>query len=178
MTDHKHGGGFRGQRGGFGGSRGSFGGRPSFRDDGDRKEMFAATCSSCHKPCEVPFRPTGDRPVYCRDCFRREMPQGDRRDDQRDDRRQAQAPRPFERRFAPAYSSKSLGDDNRFLEIQKLLVAVNTKLDRLLKVIEPAPLKVEEKRAAGALDLSQAVSNARATAKPEKKRKVKSAKKG
>lgn len=31
--------------------------------------MFAATCSSCGKACEVPFRPTGEKPVYCSDCF-------------------------------------------------------------------------------------------------------------
>ncbi|MBI4262667.1 hypothetical protein HY624_04030 [Candidatus Uhrbacteria bacterium] len=31
--------------------------------------MNQATCSACGKSCEVPFKPTGDRPVYCRDCF-------------------------------------------------------------------------------------------------------------
>lgn len=47
------------QRGGGGGGFG--GGRP--------KEMFKATCASCQKECEVPFKPSGGRPVYCRDCF-------------------------------------------------------------------------------------------------------------
>jgi len=57
----------RGDRGGFGGSRdrGGFGGR-----DGGRPELFKATCAECGKVCEVPFRPTGERPVYCSDCFR------------------------------------------------------------------------------------------------------------
>lgn len=32
--------------------------------------MFKATCSNCGKECEVPFKPTGSKPVYCRDCFR------------------------------------------------------------------------------------------------------------
>jgi len=40
-------------------------GRPSFGD----KPMFKAVCDKCHKECEVPFRPTGDKPVYCSDCF-------------------------------------------------------------------------------------------------------------
>lgn len=31
--------------------------------------MFKAVCDKCHKECEVPFRPTGDKPVYCSDCF-------------------------------------------------------------------------------------------------------------
>ena len=34
------------------------------------REMFAATCSSCGKEAQVPFRPTSGKPVYCCDCFR------------------------------------------------------------------------------------------------------------
>jgi DNA-directed RNA polymerase len=48
-----------GRSGGFG--RGGYGG-------GDR-EMHKAVCSDCGKECEVPFKPTEGRPVYCRDCF-------------------------------------------------------------------------------------------------------------
>lgn len=33
------------------------------------KEMFPATCARCGKPTQVPFKPTGDRPVYCKDCY-------------------------------------------------------------------------------------------------------------
>ncbi len=36
---------------------------------GGPREMFKANCSECKKECEVPFKPSGDRPVYCRDCF-------------------------------------------------------------------------------------------------------------
>ena len=31
--------------------------------------MHKATCAECKKECEVPFKPSGDRPVYCRDCY-------------------------------------------------------------------------------------------------------------
>ena len=34
-----------------------------------KKELFKATCAECAKSCEIPFRPSGDRPVYCKDCF-------------------------------------------------------------------------------------------------------------
>ena len=34
------------------------------------REMFDATCARCSKETQVPFRPTGARPVYCSDCFR------------------------------------------------------------------------------------------------------------
>ena len=40
-----------------------------FRKDFGPREMHKATCSECGKECEVPFKPSGDRPVYCRDCF-------------------------------------------------------------------------------------------------------------
>lgn len=32
-------------------------------------EMHQATCVRCKKFCEVPFKPNGKKPVYCRDCF-------------------------------------------------------------------------------------------------------------
>jgi CxxC-x17-CxxC domain-containing protein len=35
----------------------------------DRPDMHKATCAKCGKICEVPFRPTGSKPVFCRDCF-------------------------------------------------------------------------------------------------------------
>lgn len=34
--------------------------------------MHAATCAQCGAQCEVPFRPTGDKPVYCNNCFKRD----------------------------------------------------------------------------------------------------------
>src|SRR5215211_2136277 len=39
------------------------------------REMFTATCSSCGKEAQVPFRPTSGKPVYCSDCFRSQRPQ-------------------------------------------------------------------------------------------------------
>ncbi|MBW2980585.1 DNA-directed RNA polymerase [Candidatus Woesearchaeota archaeon] len=40
------------------------------RGFGDR-EMHKATCSECGKECEVPFKPTEGKPVYCRECYRK-----------------------------------------------------------------------------------------------------------
>ena len=36
----------------------------------DTREMHPAVCAECGKDTTVPFRPRGDRPVYCSDCFR------------------------------------------------------------------------------------------------------------
>lgn len=60
--------GFRRGGGGGGGFRGG-GGGGGFRRDFGPREMHKIKCSSCGKDAEVPFKPTGDRPVYCRDCF-------------------------------------------------------------------------------------------------------------
>ena len=37
----------------------------------NRLEMFETTCDRCKKRCEVPFKPSGGKPVYCSDCFRK-----------------------------------------------------------------------------------------------------------
>ena len=43
--------------------------RDGFRGDRGPKEMHKAVCAECGKECEVPFKPSKDRPVYCRDCY-------------------------------------------------------------------------------------------------------------
>ena len=53
-------------RGGFGGGGGG----------GMRREMYPVVCAECGKDTEVPFRPTGERPVYCSDCYRQMSPGG------------------------------------------------------------------------------------------------------
>jgi len=43
----------------------------SDRQDRFGRTLYPATCASCGKQTEVPFKPSGDRPVYCQDCYRR-----------------------------------------------------------------------------------------------------------
>ena len=31
--------------------------------------LHKAICADCNKECEVPFKPSGGRPVYCKECF-------------------------------------------------------------------------------------------------------------
>ncbi len=62
----------RGERGGGGGGGGygggGFGGGGGGYSQGPR-EMHPVVCAECGKDTTVPFRPSGDRPVYCSDCF-------------------------------------------------------------------------------------------------------------
>ncbi len=59
MSDERRGG-YRERRGGF-------------RPRGPR-EMHKATCADCGKETEVPFKPSGDRPVYCQECYQKHKP--------------------------------------------------------------------------------------------------------
>ncbi|MFH0889924.1 MAG: CxxC-x17-CxxC domain-containing protein [Candidatus Aenigmatarchaeota archaeon] len=43
----------------------AFGGR----NFGGPRETHKITCADCGNESEVPFKPDGKRPVYCRDCF-------------------------------------------------------------------------------------------------------------
>ncbi len=105
---------------GRGNDRGGFQPRGrSFGGDNDRgpREMFKAVCDNCGKDCEVPFRPTSGKPVYCSDCFEK---MGGRDGDSRPERRESrpQAPRV----------------DLSIAQFDSL----NVKLDKILKLLEPA----------------------------------------
>jgi CxxC-x17-CxxC domain-containing protein len=45
---------------------------------GGLREMYEAVCAQCGVSTTVPFRPRGDRPVYCRTCFSAMSPQAAR----------------------------------------------------------------------------------------------------
>ena len=60
--------------GGYSGGGSSYGNGGGYSGGGYGREraprqMTQVTCSNCGKETEVPFVPTGDRPVYCSDCF-------------------------------------------------------------------------------------------------------------
>ncbi len=118
-------GGGGGFRGGFGGGsrggRSSFSGPRSFDRGGDRanRPLFDAVCSNCGKPCQVPFRPTNGKPVYCSDCFEK---MGNRSQGQ-------SAGRPERSDFRPQAS----GFDANKAQFD----ALNAKMDKILNLLQP-----------------------------------------
>lgn len=96
-----------------GGNRGGFnrGGRR------EEREMFSAVCSNCGKDCRVPFRPTGNKPVYCSECFEKT---GDRDNSQRSFNK----PR-FEERAAQCDQCKAQFE------------SINAKLEKILVLLQP-----------------------------------------
>lgn len=101
----------------------------SFDGRGDRKEgrtdMHPATCATCGRACEVPFRPTGDRPVYCRDCFGKKS--GNTGGGDRFSKKEFTAPVSIK----PQSENRGGGDN-----VTRQLELVNAKLERLIQVVE------------------------------------------
>ncbi len=131
MRDFKRGGfggGSRGgDRGGFGGGRPSFGGgsRGGFgggRDSRGPVQMHEAICDQCGKTCEVPFRPTGEKPVYCNDCFG-----GSAKSEGRDFGRKSFS--------GDRGAAAPMVEDKRIDNVQRQLDVLNSKVDLLLQTL-------------------------------------------
>lgn len=104
------------------------GGRPT-RNNGPR-EMFKTTCSNCGKDCEVPFRPTTGKPVYCSDCFEK---MGGRSDKQS---------LPFQGRpdRSDFKQQSPRTDDNKaqFDSLNAKHESLMTKIDKIIELLTPA----------------------------------------
>jgi CxxC-x17-CxxC domain-containing protein len=83
---------------------GGFSGRDRSYDRNAPKQMFKATCAECGNECEVPFKPSGDRPVLCSLCFKQSR--GEERSERRDDRGSFDRPRNEDRRMYDTVCAK------------------------------------------------------------------------
>ncbi|MEK7193633.1 MAG: CxxC-x17-CxxC domain-containing protein [Patescibacteria group bacterium] len=137
------------KKGGFRKEHGNSSGRPKFggkfeggRDGGDRSrkplQLFSAVCADCKKNCQVPFRPAGDKPVYCRDCFgkQRHVPgrnsngaDGPRADFQRD----AVPQRVYQSEYARPQNNEGVDALKRQLDL------LESKVNRILELVSAKP---------------------------------------
>ena len=159
-------------------------GKPRFYSD--RPEMHKATCANCGKTCEVPFRPTGSKPVFCKDCFQINQSSDSRRTEKRSfgrpksDERQmydavcancgnncqipfrpspgrdvfcsrcfeknegSESRRPERRAFdKPSFNRKdSRSRTNDAPNYKAQFEALNAKMDKILNLLTPTPVKV------------------------------------
>lgn len=128
-----------------GDNRGGFrprGGRGFDKRDSRPMVLHDAICSNCGNKCQVPFRPTEDKPVYCRDCFvRMGGPSGASGDRfQKKDRRD----------FAPSSQSD---------EVKKQLESVNVKLERLISAVQALMPVQESAKAVPKKSMTKKASN-------------------
>ncbi len=116
------------QSGGRNFNRRDFGGPSGFR------QMHKAICSSCGRECEVPFKPSGEKPVFCSSCFEKNRGGSDtgRSDTRRFEDRSFNKPR---------FEDKSISQPQNNEQFNTL----NTKLDKILAILTPLkPQVVEE----------------------------------
>jgi CxxC-x17-CxxC domain-containing protein len=145
-------------------------GKPRFNRE--RTEMFSATCANCGNQCEVPFRPTGSKPVLCRDCFKNNRGS--------DTRSSFDRPR--------INNDENRERHNQSSNYNAQFEALNAKMDKILNLLTPQPVVVpleseiseeaideiveeiqEEKKEAKAKKQSKAkTSVAKSTSKPKK----------
>lgn len=136
MKDFNRGGGSR-----FGGPKRFDNNRgPRQGDRPARPQMHSAVCSDCGNDCEVPFRPTGDKPIYCNSCFGKKQGFGD------NNRFERREPR-------PSFNRDDRGDSRRPSapanpdQYKQQFEMLNNKLDNILRLLagKPATEKVVEK---------------------------------
>lgn len=133
------------------------GGRFSGRSSG-RPSMHKAVCSACGRDCEVPFKPTGDKPVFCNECFRSKRNAEPRRFSGKDSGRFSPGDKKMYKAVCdkcgkecevpfkptsdkPIYCSQcfSRGDKGQISDqASKQFEIINAKLDRILKALSPA----------------------------------------
>ncbi len=123
-------------RGGRGRDRGDRGrGRDRGFDRG-RPELFDTVCDECGKECQVPFKPTGDKPVYCDECFERLNPR--RRDDNFRGDRGGDRGRGRDRGFDRGSDRGRGGDSSaQIAQLKEHLSNISGKLDKILRILEP-----------------------------------------
>lgn len=139
------------------GSGRSFGRRDFNRGDNGSRTMFKTVCSNCGKDCEVPFKPTTGKPVYCSDCFEKV---GGRSADsgrpERSDRfERTERPR-FERPNAP-----QIGSSIAQLE------EISAKLDKIISLLTPKVKSVESSPVVEDATTPVMVENTKLATKPK-----------
>jgi CxxC-x17-CxxC domain-containing protein len=97
------------------------------RDGRGEAVMHSAVCADCGKVCDVPFRPTNGKPVFCKDCFTKNK--GGVLSDR--------APRNnFDKNERPkreeSFTPRTSGNSD---ETSKQLVELNSKIDKLIEIV-------------------------------------------
>ena len=127
--------------------------KKSFDRGHEEKRMYQATCGDCGKSCEVPFRPTGERPVYCRDCFSKHpaptFDRGERSFRKPFERSDRPAGRSFggDRHERPAFRPEAprppRGDDAQTGALTQEIKLLSSKIDNLIRALDAQHARVE-----------------------------------
>jgi len=83
--------------------------------------MHKAICSECGKECELPFKPTGNKPVFCSNCF------GNK----------ANSNRPRGRDYKKEFNFHDSTGGKNTEQFKEQFEILNAKLDNILKLLTP-----------------------------------------
>ena len=170
--------------------------------DERRPSMHDAVCDECGRKCKVPFKPTGDKPIYCSECFEQKSGRSSYRSDRRDSGRRSfrdkriyhavcdECGKECEVPFRPT-SGKPVfcdacfngtgkkrsdkGADNR--QIQEQIDVMNSKLDRIIQTLESLIVVEEEPKKKGSAKKTTSKKGKMKAKKPTKRKAKKTAKK-
>jgi CxxC-x17-CxxC domain-containing protein len=114
----------------------SFGGDWNKGGSRDEVTMHKAVCGECGNNCEVPFRPSQDKPVFCRDCFsvKREGPA------ERNPNKRNYVERDRKESVSPSFSAPvpAMSED-----VKRKFEMLTVKIDNLSYIVEKM---IEEKK--------------------------------
>lgn len=94
------------------------------------RQMYTVNCSNCGRECQVPFRPTGAKPVYCDECFAKLRGNSRGRNDERP-------------RFGSRNPRSVQRNGNADSQTRQSLQDINSKLDKILSILEPKVERLE-----------------------------------
>jgi CxxC-x17-CxxC domain-containing protein len=111
------------------------------RDFSKPQEMHPAVCSECGKDCQVPFRPSGDKPVYCRDCFQNKR---DARPRSYNDRPRDVSTRPSGENYKEQFERLDVKLD-KILNLLAVKEVIQPKVEEVEVKVEPKAKVVKKK---------------------------------
>ncbi len=146
----------------------SGGNRGSFRRDSGRPALHDAVCDECGKDCQVPFRPSGGKPVFCSECFEKK---GGGRGDNRSGQRGSYKPR-FNDRDSGRSSQRGAGIPD-FSQLTRNVEILNNKMDTIITLLGPDKKKKTDKVVVKAKKEKKLKTKEVKDSKPKAKAKVK-----
>lgn len=103
--------------------------RPFTKGNFASKELFDAECNSCHKRCQVPFRPNGKKPVYCANCF-------SKNDDRKPSYGGSMSSYHSDSQVRPQRSFGADKPDRQIQELKQQIEAMNVTLKNLVVAVD------------------------------------------
>lgn len=142
--------------------RRNFGENRGFGGGQGKPFMHKATCAECGKEAEVPFKPTGDRPIYCSNCFEK------RGNSRPNNSFRSEKPRYIENNNRPPQI-----ESGGYKQYKEQFDLINSKLDSIIKAltsISSEPQGVAVKEVKNVKKIKTGITKSKAPLKTKKKK--------